>query len=95
MSTASELLSTTQLKERIAQELQRCTQLTAEQEDAKRGRDDAQERQRLRRDLENERASTALRFLPAGTLMAVLPPTLESIIAVLEVGTWMYGTPRM
>lgn len=59
MSTASELLSTTQLKERIAQELQRCTQLTAEQEDAKRGRDDAQERQRLRRDLENERASTA------------------------------------
>jgi hypothetical protein len=36
-----------------------------------------------------------MRFLPAGTLMAVLPPTLESIIAVLEVGTWMYGTPRM
>ena len=29
-----------------------------------------------------------IRFLPAGTLMAVLPPTLESIIAVLEVGTW-------
>mmetsp|Transcript_1644 Transcript_1644/g.3666 ORF Transcript_1644/g.3666 Transcript_1644/m.3666 type:complete len:284 (-) Transcript_1644:567-1418(-) len=36
-----------------------------------------------------------MRFLPAGTLIAVLPPTLESIIAVLEVGTWMYGTPRM
>ena len=36
-----------------------------------------------------------MRFLPAGTLMAVLPPTLESIIAVLEVGTWMKGTPRM
>ena len=36
-----------------------------------------------------------IRFLPAGTLIAVLPPTLESIIAVVDVGIWTYGTPRM
>lgn len=27
--------------------------------------------------------------------MAVLPPTLESTIAMVDVGTWMKGTPRM
>ena len=59
MSTTSSELTTAQLKERIAQEVERCAQLTAEQEDAKKARDDAQERQRLRRELENERASTA------------------------------------
>ena len=52
-------LSTAELKERIAQEVERCQLCTAEQEEAKRARDDAQERQRLRRELENERASTA------------------------------------
>lgn len=52
-------LSTAELKERIAQEVERCKLCTAEQEEAKRARDDAQEQQRLRRELENERASTA------------------------------------
>ena len=52
-------MSAVQLRERIAQEMERCTQLTAVQEEAKRARDEAQERQRLRRELENERASTA------------------------------------
>ena len=52
-------LSTAELKERIAQEVERCKLCTAEQEGAKRARDDAQEQQRLRRELENERASTA------------------------------------
>ena len=52
-------LSTAELKEQIAQEVERCQQCTTEQEEAKRARDDAQERQRLRRELENERASTA------------------------------------
>jgi hypothetical protein len=35
-----------------------------------------------------------IRFLPAGTLTAVLPPTDESTIAIIEVGTWKTGTPR-
>mmetsp|Transcript_18640 Transcript_18640/g.60809 ORF Transcript_18640/g.60809 Transcript_18640/m.60809 type:complete len:205 (-) Transcript_18640:240-854(-) len=35
------------------------------------------------------------KFLPLGTLMAVLPPTDESSIAIIEVGTCTTGTPRM
>mmetsp|Transcript_30483 Transcript_30483/g.98479 ORF Transcript_30483/g.98479 Transcript_30483/m.98479 type:complete len:224 (+) Transcript_30483:3907-4578(+) len=36
-----------------------------------------------------------MRFFPAGTLTAVFPPTDESSIAIMDVGTCTTGTPRM
>ena len=44
MSTTSSELTTAQLKERIAQEVERCAQLTAEQEDAKKAKQKMRER---------------------------------------------------
>eukprot|EP00967_Tisochrysis_lutea_P048960 scaffold59922_cov31-Tisochrysis_lutea.AAC.1 len=36
-----------------------------------------------------------MRFLPADTFIAVLPPTDESSMAIIEVGIWTTGTPRI